>query len=170
MYDLGHRVTKLLCTTCAAWHAGGPGDVKLLAFTPRENWKVIHGIWFKMCSGGAYPWSHFNGDQQYQARKVEKQNEGKPEAERKVFVPGHLEEEEWLLLHYLSLGCELCRKTFNDKQGGSVKCIDHNHETGAINGLVCLTCNAALLPLFARDYNEFVTILISGLNYKRKYI
>jgi len=42
-------------------------------------------------------------------------------------------------------------------------CIDHNHKTGKIRGLLCCRCNLAL-----GNVNENVTILLNMVNYLRR--
>ena len=39
--------------------------------------------------------------------------------------------------------CAICG-TKDPGRGNSYFCIDHNHKTGAIRGLLCLTCNAGI--------------------------
>ena len=37
--------------------------------------------------------------------------------------------------------CDLCGITFTNGKGARSKCLDHNHETGEIRNIVCMTCN-----------------------------
>jgi len=40
--------------------------------------------------------------------------------------------------------CEVCRKPFEHRSQRNGACIDHNHETGEIRGLLCHSCNRAI--------------------------
>jgi hypothetical protein len=39
-------------------------------------------------------------------------------------------------------GCSICKKTVN--KNGTRLCVDHDHETGLIRGLLCHDCNTSL--------------------------
>jgi len=40
--------------------------------------------------------------------------------------------------------CEACHKTFNISVHSSRKCLDHDHRTGQVRGVICEECNAVL--------------------------
>jgi hypothetical protein len=59
--------------------------------------------------------------------------------------------------------CELCgENNTRDKHG--VMAVDHNHETGAIRGLLCFKCNSAL-----GNFNDNKELLMKAINYLEKY-
>lgn len=61
--------------------------------------------------------------------------------------------------------CAICKQKeiyYRNK----VLCVDHNHETGEIRGLLCNTCNRALGLL--KDNSEFLQSAIEYLNKNRK--
>jgi hypothetical protein len=57
--------------------------------------------------------------------------------------------------------CQICGLGFDEKN--NPPCVDHDHVSGKIRGLLCRKCNAMLG--FARDQ---VTILESGIQYLKK--
>lgn len=60
-------------------------------------------------------------------------------------------------------GCAICKKP--DLARGHTKlCIDHNHETGEVRGLLCVTCNLAIG--YMRDD---LGLLESAADYLRKW-
>lgn len=44
--------------------------------------------------------------------------------------------------------CAICGKT--EKEHGRHLCVDHNHKTGMVRGLLCLYCNSRLMK-YIRD-------------------
>ena len=68
--------------------------------------------------------------------------------ERRLKQNYNLTSEKWLeIWKFQGKKCAICEKSFN---GTSDACIDHNHQTGEIRGLLCRQCNAAL-GLFKDD-------------------
>ena len=54
----------------------------------------------------------------------------------------NLSQKEWEGLWYSQDGrCSICDKFFEDIKD---ICVDHNHETGKIRGLLCKKCNSAI--------------------------
>lgn len=63
--------------------------------------------------------------------------------------------------------CAICNQPFQKHpRNGEVEmfCVDHNHETGAIRGLLCASCNTLLG--FAKDDTD---ILGSAITYLKEY-
>jgi len=54
--------------------------------------------------------------------------------------------------------CEIC----NDKC--EVLCVDHNHETGEVRGLICTACNLAI-----ENLQESVQVMRNAIKYIQKY-
>jgi hypothetical protein len=54
--------------------------------------------------------------------------------------------------------CEICQESF------SSLCVDHNHETGELRGLLCTPCNLAIEHL-----KESPNIMNNAIQYIKKY-
>ena len=54
--------------------------------------------------------------------------------------------------------CEICNKQFPSL------CVDHNHKTGKIRGLLCTSCNLGI-----EQFKETNSILYSAISYLDKY-
>lgn len=57
--------------------------------------------------------------------------------------------------------CAVCDKEFSMREA----CVDHNHKTGLIRGLLCQLCNSAYGMLRENEQS-----IIGLLNYHRKYL
>jgi hypothetical protein len=53
--------------------------------------------------------------------------------------------------------CAICERTEND---GVTLCVDHNHDTGGVRGLLCYGCNTSL-----GKFNDDVTLLARAIIY-----
>jgi len=60
--------------------------------------------------------------------------------------------------------CEICGTSWNPDIHTNRFCVDHNHTTGAIRGILCHHCNSALGHV--RENNKIIESL---LEYNRKY-
>lgn len=58
--------------------------------------------------------------------------------------------------------CEICGR--HESEFKRRMCVDHNHATGEVRGLLCNHCNTALGHVF-----EDESILLNMINYLRKY-
>ena len=68
-----------------------------------------------------------------------------------------LSEKEWIeMLEVQKNLCAICRT----KQPGKVLCIDHDHKTGAVRGLLCGNCNVGL-----GNFKDNTKILKSAISY-----
>lgn len=63
----------------------------------------------------------------------------------------HLRERYGISLRYFNIlvrrqggGCAICTLGFVGTRGGLSPCVDHNHETGKVRGILHRKCNAAL--------------------------
>lgn len=73
-----------------------------------------------------------------------------------------LEEFEILLAHQGEV-CAICLEKDNDKRYLKL-CVDHNHKTGKIRGLLCQNCNRAL-----GSFKESINVLEKAIAYLKKY-
>lgn len=62
-----------------------------------------------------------------------------------------------LLYSYQDGNCMICGEQFN------ILCVDHNHETGEVRGLLCQQCN-----LIIGNSKENPEILEKSINYLRR--
>lgn len=72
--------------------------------------------------------------------------------------------EEQIDLLFKEKSCELCGRDFSDKVRS---CVDHDHETGIVRGLLCLRCNSMLGYL--RDAPLLFKKVVAYLEGERKY-
>ena len=59
--------------------------------------------------------------------------------------------------------CAICGTTDPGKYHGRF-CVDHNHATKAVRGLICHNCNSAL-----GNFKDNVSVLLSAVDYLNKY-
>jgi hypothetical protein len=57
-------------------------------------------------------------------------------------------------------GCAICAVPFSWHSRNTVPCVDHNHVTGKVRGLLCVRCNVML-----GNSQENPTILLSAIRY-----
>lgn len=63
---------------------------------------------------------------------------------------GLTQEDFTALLEAQDRCCAICEASFSDKK----VCVDHNHLTGAVRGLLCIACNFQLGVIEKRDFVE----------------
>jgi hypothetical protein len=56
--------------------------------------------------------------------------------------------------------CKICDVTLTESQGATGRCVDHDHKTGRVRGVLCNNCNRAL-GLFG----DSITALNSAISY-----
>jgi hypothetical protein len=71
-------------------------------------------------------------------------------------------EEYQELLEEQAYGCAICGVKSN--KNGSRLCVDHNHATGSIRGLLCHDCNTTL-----GKFNDEVEMFYKAIDYLEKY-
>ena len=71
-------------------------------------------------------------------------------------------EEYQELLEEQAYGCAICGVKSN--KNGSRFCVDHNHSTGSIRGLLCHDCNTTL-----GKFNDEVEMFYKAIDYLEKY-
>ena len=59
--------------------------------------------------------------------------------------------------------CAICGTTDPGKYHGRF-CVDHNHSTNEVRGLICHNCNSAL-----GNFKDSVSVLLSAVDYLKKY-
>ena len=52
----------------------------------------------------------------------------------------------------------------HQEDGGETLCVDHNHKTKNVRGILCRRCNLAL-----GHYNDDINLLESAIKYLKKY-
>ena len=87
------------------------------------------------------------------AKKMKSHNEIKPNRARRYNIT--VDELEDLLS---ITNCEICNKELADGQQKGKRCIDHDHKTGIVRGVLCDTCNLALGH--AKDSVELLELMI----------
>ena len=81
---------------------------------------------------------------QYYKNNIEKWKRINPEKHRQSQIKSRfgLSHEDWLKIWDSQSGrCVICGKRFIKPSNA---CVDHNHKTGKIRGLLCITCNSGL--------------------------
>ena len=71
-------------------------------------------------------------------------------------------EEYDKLLKEQNGGCAICGK--NRNANGTRLCVDHNHDTGAIRGLLCHDCNTSI-----GKFNDDIEMLQKAIKYLQRY-
>ena len=74
------------------------------------------------------------------------------------------EKEYKELLNKCDNKCEICGLIFVNKTQSDISCIDHNHKTGMIRGILCNKCNSRIGHI-----NEKPTMLQSFIDYLTKH-
>jgi len=82
-------------------------------------------------------------------------------AKKKGYMPFSLTEAEYRELIQKHPSCPICGVLFGD---GKSYCIDHDHSTGAVRGLLCNACNYML-----GCANDNTSILSSGIAYLESF-
>lgn len=59
--------------------------------------------------------------------------------------------------------CAICSIEFNNTKSDTKCCVDHNHITNKVRGLICKKCNIGL-----SRFNDNTTILINAIKYLEK--
>ena len=63
--------------------------------------------------------------------------------------------------------CELCgrrREDFGHRYKGNPFCVDHEHKTGKLRGILCMDCNTGL-----SRFNDDIELLKRGINYLKNW-
>lgn len=72
-----------------------------------------------------------------------------------------MSEDEYLWrLQEQHFACYTCKKPFNRENNEKEVQVDHNHETGKVRGLVCISCNLALGQI-----QDSINLLASMITY-----
>lgn len=70
--------------------------------------------------------------------------------------------EQWQEMFSKQNGCcKICGK--HQSQFKSTLCVDHNHITGEVRGLLCPSCNHLLVALENKDFCAKATLYLQGL-------
>jgi len=97
--------------------------------------------------------------------KIRQQRESNPEKYKENELKSNydLSYKDWLAMWNIQNGkCAICGELF---ENSSDACVDHDHETGKVRGLLCMKCNLGL-GLF-RNSLDIVKNVIDYLNNKK---
>ena len=67
------------------------------------------------------------------------------------------------LLKSQDKSCAICKRLFVDMDRTTVPCVDHDHVTGKVRGLLCVDCNRGLGSFFDNP-----ALLLAAIEYLRK--
>lgn len=65
------------------------------------------------------------------------------------------------LLVEQKFACKICEKPFTRFRGRGGPYVDHNHETGAVRGILCASCNTGLKFLEDKVYFQLAIAYLS---------
>jgi len=94
--------------------------------------------------------------QRIRARQWQLNNPEKHKASKLKSLYGLSVEEHQQLLDDTNGKCPICGKDFSEARA----CVDHDHETGIVRGMICSNCNSAIGLL-----NENIDVLLNAINY-----
>jgi len=109
----------------------------------REGVETGHGatlVACKSCSKPKKPTEFYRKDRQGRRDRVCKRCRTIEQREKTL---GITDETYWDLYHKQAGRCGICRRRLYSKRY-KVFCVDHDHDTGAIRGLLCHNCNRAV--------------------------
>jgi len=134
-------------------------------FYPDRNRKDGLNAYCKLCNKGygqKYYWQNKEKINKRQKKHYHKVRRGK-ELETRY---GLTVEQRKLILENQDGVCIICKKPETVKKYGHVQhlCVDHDHKTGEIRGLLCYSCNALLG--YAKDD---IVLLQQAIKYLREH-
>lgn len=103
-------------------------------------------------------------------KKVPKEIRQKKRRERMLKEKYDISSEEFdILLTKQNNSCSICKKKYND--GEKAFCVDHNHKSGRIRGVLCHNCNVAIGNLEDNIINilNAANYLIENGDYSKNY-
>lgn len=103
-----------------------------------------------------------NRQQEYREQNRERVREwDRRKGRRNLLAKYGLTEKQYDDMHEAQSGrCSICGKEPEDRL-----CVDHDHETGAVRGLLCRGCNAAL-----GAFGDSIEMLEQALIYLKSYV
>ena len=102
-----------------------------------------------------------NTDQRRVLKKEwRKANPDRVKAHRIKNTYGVTQEEVETMMQKQSNSCLICGRDFGEIQ----RCIDHDHDTGKVRGLLCHRCNLGLAFLEDLTWMAFATQYLKGIN------
>lgn len=151
------------CTKCGV-------EKPLSEFNKKSSTKTGFDLWCKACKSVAHKnWILANPQKRKEAKKRANDWNTENKDRRKIIVQknnykkryGLTVDQKQQLVDSQAQKCAICK---NDLKNAHDVCVDHNHETGAVRGILCRKCNLGL-----GHFKDNALFLKSAVKYLKKY-
>lgn len=151
------------CTKCGV-------EKPLSEYHKKISTKTGFDPWCKPCKSAAYKnWISNNPEKQKVVKKRASIWNAENKNKRKIIVQknnykkryGLTVEQKQQLIDLQNQKCAICENSLKDTHD---VCVDHNHQTGAVRGILCRKCNLGL-----GHFKDSMENLKSAVKYLKKY-